>query len=163
MNVSSEPPISLVCINTHSIGCYCHHHHSSFFSPFLLFLQSDHFTVRKPKMASFVLRFVSLLVVLISLFHLSMAARNLEQLVQDQTNSTLPHHNGPLLYGQISVNLIWYSDFKPTQRSIFSYFISFISSLFASFSSKPSVAGWWKTTEKYYRLAANTAGILSEE
>ncbi|XP_052200885.1 protein PHOSPHATE-INDUCED 1-like [Diospyros lotus] len=109
-------------------------------------------------MASFVLQFVPQLVVLISLFHLSMAARNLEQLVQDQTSSTLRYHNGPLLYGKISVNLIWYGQFKPAQRSIVS---DFISSLPAFSSSKPSVAGWWKTTEKYYRLAAKTRKLSS--
>ncbi|XP_052202997.1 protein PHOSPHATE-INDUCED 1-like [Diospyros lotus] len=109
-------------------------------------------------MASFASQLVPQLLLLISLFHFSLAARSLDQLVQDQPSSTFRYHNGPLLYGKISVNLIWYGKFKPAQRSIVS---DFITSLSSSSSSKPSVAGWWKTTEKYYRLAAKTKKLAS--
>ncbi|KAI3900868.1 hypothetical protein MKW92_009675 [Papaver armeniacum] len=41
----------------------------------------------------------------------------------------LLYHNGPLLSGRTSVNLIWYGNFKPAQRAIIS---DFFSSLYAT-------------------------------
>ena len=96
--------------------------------------------------------FLVQLLVLISLFHFSFAARKLNELVQDQPN-LLQYHNGPLLSGKISVNLIWYGKFNPSQRSIISDFITSLSSSSPS-QSQPSVAAWWKTTEKYYHLTS---------
>ncbi|KAL2893749.1 Protein EXORDIUM [Bienertia sinuspersici] len=37
---------------------------------------------------------------------------------------TFHYHKGPLLNGNITVNLIWYGNFKPTQRAIISDFIT---------------------------------------
>ncbi|XAR62144.1 hypothetical protein NMG60_11016781 [Bertholletia excelsa] len=68
------------------------------------------------------------------------------------------YHNGPLLTGKISVNLIWYGKFKPSQRAIIS---DFIISLSSSPSSQPSVATWWKTTDKYYHLASSKNKLSS--
>ncbi|KAM7520786.1 hypothetical protein LguiB_019748 [Lonicera macranthoides] len=66
------------------------------------------------------------------------------------TQSTqFQYHNGPLLTNKISINLIWYENFKPSQRAIIFDFVTFISS---SRPSQPSVTTWWKTTEKYYHL-----------
>lgn len=96
--------------------------------------------------------FLVQLLVLISLFRFSFAARKLNELVQDQPN-LLQYHNGPLLSGKISVNLIWYGKFNPSQRSIISDFITSLSSSSPS-QSQPSVAAWWKTTEKYYHLTS---------
>nr|DAD41074.1 TPA_asm: hypothetical protein HUJ06_015397 [Nelumbo nucifera] len=95
---------------------------------------------------------------MVSLIHLSSAARRLADQVQEQAQ-LLQYHNGPLLYGKISVNLIWYGNFKPSQRAIISDFISSITTPSASKSTQtqqaqPSVATWWKTTEKYYHLGA---------
>ncbi|XP_059636519.1 protein PHOSPHATE-INDUCED 1-like [Cornus florida] len=92
------------------------------------------------------------IVLLLSLFHFTSAARRLTESTQDQENLLFQYHNGPLLSGKISVNLIWYGNFKPSQRAIIS---DFITSLSSSSSSKPtmaqpSVATWWKATEKYY-------------
>ncbi|KAE9603868.1 putative phosphate-induced protein [Lupinus albus] len=89
---------------------------------------------------------------LLCLFQLSFAARNLNELVQDQSQ-LLHYHNGPLLYGKISVNLIWYGNFKPSQKAIISDFITTLSSQTPQ-SNQPSVATWWKTTEKYYHLTS---------
>ncbi|KAL5844339.1 hypothetical protein ACOSQ4_010297 [Xanthoceras sorbifolium] len=87
----------------------------------------------------------------ISLFEISLAARTLNELVQDQTR-LLQYHNGPLLSGKISINLIWYGKFKPSQKAIISDFITSLSSSSPSKANQPSVASWWKTTEKYYHL-----------
>ncbi|MCD7450531.1 hypothetical protein HAX54_006823 [Datura stramonium] len=64
----------------------------------------------------------------------------------------LQYHKGALLSGKISVNLIWYGKFKPSQKAIVSDFITSLSSSTPS-KTHPSVAQWWKTTEKYYHLA----------
>lgn len=91
-----------------------------------------------------------------SFFNLCFASRKLSStLVQDQQNQLLHYHKGPLLTGKISVNLIWYGKFKPSQRAIISDFITSLSSpsVNKGQQSQPSVAQWWKTTEKYYHLA----------
>ncbi|XP_057731228.1 protein PHOSPHATE-INDUCED 1-like [Arachis stenosperma] len=95
---------------------------------------------------------------LISLFQLSLAARNMKELVQDQSQ-LLRYHNGPLLYGKISVNLIWYGQFKPSQKAIVSDFITSLTS--PPQTNQPPVATWWKTTEKYYHLTSKKKGTSS--
>ncbi|KHN42562.1 hypothetical protein glysoja_042420 [Glycine soja] len=91
---------------------------------------------------------------LISIFQISFATRRLNELVQDQTQ-LLRYHNGPLLSGKISINLIWYGHFKPSQKAIVSDFITSLSPS-SPHSTQPSVATWWKTTEKYYHHLSNT-------
>ncbi|KAL7208245.1 hypothetical protein ACSBR1_030072 [Camellia fascicularis] len=94
--------------------------------------------------------FILQLVFVVSLFHVSFASRKLTELVQDQTN-LLQYHHGPLLSGNISINLIWYGKFNPTQRAIISDFVTSLS--FSPPQTQPSVASWWKTTQNYYHLA----------
>ncbi|CAK9137447.1 unnamed protein product [Ilex paraguariensis] len=103
-------------------------------------------------------QFILQLFFVVSLFHLSFASRKLHELVQDQ-QTQLKYHNGALLYGKISVNVIWYGKFKPSQRAIVANFITSLSS--SSSQSQPSVATWWKTTEKYYHLATKEPSSLS--
>ncbi|XP_050157618.1 protein PHOSPHATE-INDUCED 1-like [Malus sylvestris] len=88
------------------------------------------------------------------LFQVSLATRKLSELVQDQTQ-LLKYHNGPLLSGKITINLIWYGNFKPSQKAIVSDFISSLASSSPSKTPQPSVAAWWQTTEKYYHLTSN--------
>ncbi|KAJ3695830.1 hypothetical protein LUZ60_001207 [Juncus effusus] len=57
----------------------------------------------------------------------------------------LSYHNGSLLSGNYSVNIIWYGEFTPAQRAIV---IDFINSFSAPIPA-PSVASWWKTTSYY--------------
>ncbi|WCJ44436.1 Protein EXORDIUM-like 1 [Euphorbia peplus] len=104
-------------------------------------------------MASFAL--LLKLSLLISIFQISLSSRILNQLVQDQSQ-LLSYHNGPLLSGKISVNLIWYGKFTPSQKAIISDFITSLSSSSPSSNKKtqPSVSSWWKTTEKYYHLTS---------
>ncbi|KAL8261472.1 hypothetical protein R6Q59_025521 [Mikania micrantha] len=89
------------------------------------------------------------LVFIFSVFHLSLGARRLTELVQDSSN-LLHYHNGPLLTGEISVNFIWYGNFKPSQKAIVS---DFITSLSTKSPVEPSVATWWKTIDKYQTKA----------
>lgn len=58
----------------------------------------------------------------------------------------LKYHNGHLLKGKVTVNLIWYGKFTPAQRAIV---VDFIQSLGSTRAPRPSVASWWKITERY--------------
>ncbi|XVE55524.1 hypothetical protein DITRI_Ditri03aG0165600 [Diplodiscus trichospermus] len=69
------------------------------------------------------------------------------------------YHNGPLLNGEISVNLIWYGKFKPSQRAIVSDFITSVISAKPTVA-QPSVATWWKATEKYYQLSKRRSSLV---
>ncbi|KAF5461907.1 hypothetical protein F2P56_017967 [Juglans regia] len=91
------------------------------------------------------------LLLVISLFHFGLAARRIAE--SDETQNTLlfQYHNGPLLTGQIQVNLIWYGKYKPSQRAIISDFITSLSTSKPT-TAQPSVSKWWKTIEKYYDL-----------
>jgi hypothetical protein len=100
-------------------------------------------------MASFVSTHLLLqLVLIISFFHFNLAAR---RLADTQQPLLFQYHKGPLLTGKISINLIWYGKFKPTQRAIISDFITSLSTPTPT-TAQPSVATWWKSTEKYYHL-----------
>ncbi|CAN6543813.1 unnamed protein product [Malus baccata var. baccata] len=70
----------------------------------------------------------------------------------EQQPLVLKYHNGALLKGNITVNLIWYGSFTPIQRSII---VDFIHSLAPRRSPLPSASSWWKTTEKYRGGATN--------
>ncbi|KAL4280586.1 hypothetical protein GQ457_03G033430 [Hibiscus cannabinus] len=78
----------------------------------------------------------------------------------DQTEQPLlfQYHNGPLLSGKISVNLIWYGNFKPSQRAIVSDFVYSVASP-KSTVAQPSVATWWKAMQKYYQLSKKPSSL----
>lgn len=57
----------------------------------------------------------------------------------------LDYHNGPLLTGNYSVNIIWYGNFTTAQCAIVADFIKSLSSS----TPAPSVASWWKTISLY--------------
>ncbi|XP_077213908.1 protein EXORDIUM-like 2 [Tasmannia lanceolata] len=76
----------------------------------------------------------------------SATTRKLSALVQQQP-LVLKYHNGLLLKGNLTVNLIWYGSFSPSQRAIVVDFIQSLSP--AKPTSPPSVSSWWKTTDKY--------------
>ncbi|KAL2893758.1 Protein EXORDIUM [Bienertia sinuspersici] len=79
------------------------------------------------------------------------------------------YHNGPLLSGKISINLIWYGKFTPSQKAIITDFITSLSSSSPSKSktAQPSVATWWKGTEIYYKktspLSLTMGGHISDQ
>lgn len=102
------------------------------------------------------------LVLAISLLHLASAARKLTDSPNDQALQ-FQYHKGPLLYGKISVHLIWYGKFSPSQRAIVSDFIASLSSS-KPLTAQPSVAAWWKAIEKYYtRKSPNLALSLGSQ
>ncbi|XP_043710839.1 protein PHOSPHATE-INDUCED 1-like [Telopea speciosissima] len=106
-------------------------------------------------MASSVSKFLFQALLLVSIFCLSNAGRRLTDLVEEQQSMLFQYHNGPLLSGKISVNLIWYGNFKPTQQAIISDFVSSLSGSDSFKSqSQPSVLTWWRTTDKYYHLSS---------
>ncbi|KAL7116720.1 hypothetical protein ACP275_03G022300 [Erythranthe tilingii] len=59
----------------------------------------------------------------------------------------LKYHNGKLLKGNVTVNLIWYGKFTSPQKSIL---VDFLQSLSPRRPlAPPSVASWWSTTATY--------------
>jgi hypothetical protein len=104
-------------------------------------------------MASFKLSVIFTLFLTISMLHLISAAR---KLTESDQQLKFQYHKGPLLTRNISINLIWYGKFKPSQRAIITDFITSLSSpKQGTTTSQPSVATWWKSTEKYYQLTNN--------
>ncbi|CAK9137448.1 unnamed protein product [Ilex paraguariensis] len=88
----------------------------------------------------------SLCLLFSSLPHPTMATtRKLSALVQ-QPPLVLKYHNGALLKGNITVNVIWYGKFTPTQRS---KIVDFLQSLNTHHAPPPSAASWWLTTANY--------------
>ncbi|CAM8914324.1 unnamed protein product [Rhodiola kirilowii] len=88
----------------------------------------------------------------------SLASRKLQELVVNQPN-LLKYHNGPLLSGKVAIDLVWYGNFKPSQKAIVA---DFVASLTASVkrTPQPSVAAWWKTTEKYVNKSVNARPLF---
>ncbi|GMJ02489.1 EXORDIUM [Hibiscus trionum] len=111
-------------------------------------------------MGSFVAQCFFNAFLLISLFQICLAGRKLVGEVVEEPQ-LLKYHNGPLLSGKITVNLIWYGKFKPSERAIISDFITSLSSKTTPVSQnkQPSVAQWWKTTEKYYHLTSKKPSL----
>ncbi|XP_057533455.1 protein EXORDIUM-like 2 [Amaranthus tricolor] len=101
-------------------------------------------------MAKFDSHFITLVSFLLIIFYIGLpcsatAPRKLA-LVQPQP-LVLKYHNGPLLKGNLTVNLIWYGKFSSIQRSIIIDFIQSLSS--KSRTSHPSVSSWWEITGRY--------------
>ncbi|XP_010273025.1 PREDICTED: protein EXORDIUM-like 2 [Nelumbo nucifera] len=89
---------------------------------------------------------VSCLLLLSSFVNPSTATSRMLALVQQQP-LVLKYHNGVLLKGNFTVNIIWYGKFSPVQRSIL---VDFFQSLNAPrLRAAPSVSSWWGITDKY--------------
>ncbi|XP_010538937.1 PREDICTED: protein EXORDIUM-like 1 [Tarenaya hassleriana] len=71
------------------------------------------------------------------------------------------YHKGALLTGDVSVNLIWYGKFRPSQRAIITDFIASLASHRTKMTVQPSVATWWKTVENYYHVSKSRLLSLS--
>lgn len=89
----------------------------------------------------------------------NISGRKLTALVQEQP-LVLKYHNGPLLKGNITVNLIWYGSFTAIQRSII---VDFINSLSSRRAPLPSASSWWKTTEKYKVGGGSSTLVLGKQ
>ncbi|KAG8499317.1 hypothetical protein CXB51_005890 [Gossypium anomalum] len=111
-------------------------------------------------MASFITPTILKIFLIISLFQICLGVRKLSEVVEEQPQ-LLKYHNGPLLSGPITVNLIWYGKFKPSERAIISDFVTSLSSNPSSTSLKtqPTVAQWWRTTDKYYHFASKKSSL----
>ncbi|KAI4367193.1 hypothetical protein MLD38_022956 [Melastoma candidum] len=68
-------------------------------------------------------------------------------LVQQQP-LVLRYHHGPLLKGNVSLSLLWYGRFSPSQRSVIVDFLHSLSPHHPPLPS-PSASSWWQTTDKY--------------
>ncbi|CBI19177.3 unnamed protein product, partial [Vitis vinifera] len=92
----------------------------------------------------------------------SATPRKLFSLVQEQP-LILKYHNGPLLKGNITLNLVWYGNFSPIQRSIL---VDFLQSLNSHTTTPHSVSSWWQTIQKYKGVSCTLAvgnQILDED
>lgn len=74
--------------------------------------------------------------------------RKLSTLVEEQP-LVLQYHNGPLLKGNVTVNIVWYGKFSPVQRSVIVDFLRSLSPAGKTTTPQPSVSSWWQTTEGY--------------
>ncbi|CAI9116272.1 OLC1v1017370C1 [Oldenlandia corymbosa var. corymbosa] len=94
-----------------------------------------------------------LLLIALSLLNLVSGGRVLQQ--------TMPfkYHNGPLLTGRVSLNLIWYGQFTQSQKSIISDFVTSLSSSPKSQPQQPSVANWVNSIQKYYTLIKSKPNV----
>ncbi|XP_047323863.1 protein PHOSPHATE-INDUCED 1-like [Impatiens glandulifera] len=109
------------------------------------------------------IHFALQLFLILPLSHLSSATRTIDDLPPaNETSNILRYHNGPLLTGRISINLIWYGRFKAPQRATISDFITSLSSSSFAAQKQPSVASWWNTTNIYYHYAAAAAGKMKK-
>ncbi|WCJ44435.1 Protein EXORDIUM-like 1 [Euphorbia peplus] len=76
-----------------------------------------------------------------------------DKVTQIRDSPPMQYHNGVLLTGQISINLIWYGQFAPTQRAIVTDFIASINKPSRVIADEPDVATWWKMMQMYYKMA----------
>nr|CAB3470029.1 unnamed protein product [Digitaria exilis] len=81
----------------------------------------------------------------------------------------LQDHGGALLTGNLTVNLLFYGRFSPSQRAILADFVRSLSSpppRHHPTTTAPSVASWWRTTSLYRgggaRLALGRVVTLDE-
>ncbi|GKC23681.1 EXORDIUM-like protein [Tanacetum coccineum] len=107
------------------------------------------------------IRFLLHFLFVLSIFHVCFATRRLNELVRDSSN-LLEYHNGPLLSGNISVNLIWYGNFKPSRKAIILDFITSLSSKSYNSQVQPSVTTWWKITEKYHNKLSKPVSVSTQ-
>ncbi|KAL0909275.1 hypothetical protein M5K25_020126 [Dendrobium thyrsiflorum] len=68
-------------------------------------------------------------------------------------NPTLQYHHGHLLTGNLTLHLIWYGHFSPSQRSSITDFLLSLSP--SSSLPPPSVSSWWSTTRRYLSPSTN--------
>ncbi|XP_074280107.1 protein PHOSPHATE-INDUCED 1-like [Silene latifolia] len=112
-------------------------------------------------------KLIQILFIFVTVINMVSAARTKlheqQPIVDDpsMSSSLLQYHRGPLLSGKITVNLIWYGKFTPTQRGIVSDFITSLSSTKSTHQHQPSVATWWNSIGKYYHLANKKQSSLS--
>ncbi|KAL7001894.1 Protein EXORDIUM-like 2 [Sarracenia purpurea var. burkii] len=108
---------------------------------------------------AFYCRFLTLSSLLLPLFLTAMIEHSFSALVKQQP-LVLKYHNGDLLKGNITVNLIWYGHFSPVQRSII---VDFVHSLSFSRTPPPSAASWWRTTAMYHGAGGSSTLVVGKQ
>ena len=136
--------------HVHYIYIYIHHHVLLITLPFLFSLSIQKYIEMASSLASSS-TVLWILFLTIATLHLSSARK----LSGSDPQLQFQYHRGPLLKGKISVNLIWYGKFKPSQKAIVADFITSLSSP-KPVTAQPSVATWRKATDKYYKNSTNS-------
>ncbi|KAI3751662.1 hypothetical protein L2E82_22753 [Cichorium intybus] len=90
--------------------------------------------------------FASFLIIISTLFKPCSATIPRRLAVVQTPPTVLTYHKGSVLYGNITVNLLWYGKFSPAQKAVI---IDFLKSLNTHVPPSPSAASWWQTTRKY--------------
>ncbi|CAH1443854.1 unnamed protein product [Lactuca virosa] len=88
----------------------------------------------------------SFLIIISTLINPSSATIPRRLAVVQTPPTVLTYHKGSVLYGNITVNLLWYGKFSPAQKSII---LDFLKSLNNHLPPPPSAASWWQTTRRY--------------
>ncbi|KAL4196281.1 hypothetical protein AMTRI_Chr04g182430 [Amborella trichopoda] len=96
--------------------------------------------------------------VMVILVQACMGGRKLTALVQ-QPPLVLSYHNGALLEGDLTISLVWYGKFSPSQRAIVTDFLQSLDPSIKGAAHTPSVSSWWATLHKY-PPAATKAGAI---
>ncbi|CAN1345828.1 Protein EXORDIUM-like 2 [Linum perenne] len=95
---------------------------------------------------------ISAALLLFTLFNLphpsAASSRKLAALVQEQP-LILKYHNGPLLKGNTTVNLVWYGSFSSPQHAAVVDFLRSLTSSKSPAAAAGTVASWWLTTARY--------------
>ncbi|ERN14737.1 protein EXORDIUM-like 1 [Amborella trichopoda] len=86
--------------------------------------------------------------VLVILVQACMGGRRLTALVQ-QPPLVLNYHNGALLKGDLTISLVWYGKFSPSQHAIITDFLQSLVPTSKATALAPSVSSWWGTLHKY--------------
>ncbi|KAL0908594.1 hypothetical protein M5K25_023096 [Dendrobium thyrsiflorum] len=80
-------------------------------------------------------------------FHSSSYTPHRSLILVQQQPLILRYHNGPLLKGNLTLHILWYGKFTPSQRAAISDFVVSLSP--SSKLPPPSAASWWATTAAY--------------
>ncbi|XP_071711707.1 protein EXORDIUM-like 2 [Rutidosis leptorrhynchoides] len=88
----------------------------------------------------------SFLIIFSTLFSPSSATIPRRLAVVQTPATVLTYHKGAVLHGNITINLLWYGKFTPSQKLVI---VDFINSLNNNAPLKRSVASWWQTTSSY--------------
>lgn len=64
----------------------------------------------------------------------------------EQPQTILKYHGGALLYGHLTVNILWYGKFSPAQRAIL---VDFLLSLNSGKTPAPAASTWWQIIYRY--------------
>ncbi|RCV20847.1 hypothetical protein SEVIR_4G090400v4 [Setaria viridis] len=94
--------------------------------------------------------------VMASLPEFSLGARRLPDRLAETTalGDGISYHGGAVLRGEIPVSIVWYGQFKPSQKAIVVDFLLSLTSVPAN--ATPSAAQWWRTIDRAYLSNATT-------